>query len=222
MMLMHHLDFQLKHLTFDWLHYLLIHPYIESIVIASATVIAIVEAAVVVAIKTLFPNFRKFFDSTLFCYCHQLHYHFIIDSSLLHLTFDLQLTERFSDDINPLLSVIELLAKSKLLIILRSLLSQRIIKWLVDLTLCSSFSSHLRLSLSKLLLTLNSWPINSITNRLTTATKYWEWIEPCICTENLLPVFFRSNVINTLKRLSKFIKIFNCCFIFASEHKMEF
>lgn len=95
MMLMHHLDFQLKHLTFDWLHYLLIHPYIESIVIASATVIAIVEAAVVVAIKTLFPNFRKFFDSTLFCYSHQLHYHFIIDSSLLHLTFDLQSFERF-------------------------------------------------------------------------------------------------------------------------------
>lgn len=86
------------------------------------------------------------------------------------------------------------------------------------LWLSRSFGSELRLALCKFLLTLDRWPVDTISNRLSTAAEYRERIQPGIVSKDLLPVLGSADIVDALKWLSKLIKILNSCFVFASQH----
>ena len=96
-----------------------------------------------------------------------------------------------------------------------------ILSRLDHLALSGAFSSHLRLPLGELLLTLNSWPVDTISNRLSRSTEDWERIQPKIIAKDLLPVFRLSNIILRFELLALFVKVFNSCLVFSCKHQME-
>lgn len=85
-----------------------------------------------------------------------------------------------------------------------------------------SFLLHLVPSFSHFLLTLNGWPIDSITNGLSTTAEDRERIEPWIGSEDLFPVLTPSYIINALEWFPKLVKVFNCCLVFTCKHDVEF
>ena len=71
------------------------------------------------------------------------------------------------------------------------------------------------------MLTLNRWPVDTISNWLARSTEDRERIQPGIVTKDLLPVFGFSNIILRFELLALFIEVFNGCLVLSRKHQME-
>jgi ABC-type amino acid transport system permease subunit len=64
-----------------------------------------------------------------------------------------------------------------------------------------------------LILIVVSWPVDSVSQRLSTSAKDWEWPKPFVYTKNLVPVIEDTDVINTSELLVLLVQVFNCIFV---------
>jgi hypothetical protein len=79
----------------------------------------------------------------------------------------------------------------------------------------------LGLSLSKLLLALDCWPVDAVAHWLAATAKDWEWVQPWICSKDLLPVLLTAHVIDTLKWLSELVQVLNSRLVLTAQHNVE-